>query len=318
MKIVVLDGYTMNPGDLSWDELKSLGECFIYDRTPKELVVTRAADAEIVLTNKVVLDKEVIESLPRLRYIGVLATGYNVIDISEAKKRGIVVTNVPDYSTMSVVQLTFALLLELTHHVGLHSESVRRGDWTKSPDFCYWLTPLVEIDGLTIGIIGYGRIGRAVAKVARAFGMDVIAYSRRLKNEGDENARFEEIDKIFETADVVSLHCPLTKETEKIVNRERISLMKSTAFLINTGRGGLVDEQALAEALNNGRIAGAAVDVLSTEPPQPSNPLLTAKNCIITPHIGWATKSARERLMKIVVNNIRAFLNGTPVNVVNP
>ena len=318
MKIVVLDGYTMNPGDLSWDELKSLGECFIYDRTPKELVVTRAADAEIVLTNKVVLDKEVIESLPRLRYIGVLATGYNVIDISEAKKRGIVVTNVPDYSTMSVVQLTFALLLELTHHVGLHSESVRRGDWTKSPDFCYWLTPLVEIDGLTIGIIGYGRIGRAVAKVARAFGMDVIAYSRRLKNEGDENARFEEIDKIFETADVVSLHCPLTKETERIVNRERISLMKSTAFLINTGRGGLVDEQALAEALNNGRIAGAAVDVLSTEPPQPSNPLLTAKNCIITPHIGWATKSARERLMKIVVNNIRAFLNGTPVNVVNP
>jgi len=318
MKIVVLDGYTMNPGDLSWDELKSLGECFIYDRTPKELVVTRAADAEIVLTNKVVLDKEVIESLPRLRYIGVLATGYNVIDISEAKKRGIVVTNVPDYSTMSVVQLTFALLLELTHHVGLHSESVRRGDWTKSPDFCYWLTPLVEIDGLTMGIIGYGRIGRAVAKVARAFGMDVIAYSRRLKNEGDENARFEEIDKIFETADVVSLHCPLTKETERIVNRERISLMKSTAFLINTGRGGLVDEQALTEALNNGRIAGAAVDVLSTEPPQPSNPLLTAKNCIITPHIGWATKSARERLMKIVVNNIRAFLNGTPVNVVNP
>lgn len=318
MKIVVLDGYTMNPGDLSWDELKSLGECFIYDRTPKELVVTRAADAEIVLTNKVVLDKEVIESLPRLRYIGVLATGYNVIDVSEAKKRGIVVTNVPDYSTMSVVQLTFALLLELTHHVGLHSESVRRGDWTKSPDFCYWLTPLVEIDGLTIGIIGYGRIGRAVARVARAFGMDVIAYSRRLKNEGDENARFEEIDKIFETADVVSLHCPLTKETEKIVNRERISLMKSTAFLINTGRGGLVDEQALAEALNHGRIAGAAVDVLSTEPPQPSNPLLTAKNCIITPHIGWATKSARERLMKIVVNNIRAFLNGTPVNVVNP
>jgi len=318
MKIVVLDGYTMNPGDLSWDELKSLGECFIYDRTPKELVVTRAADAEIVLTNKVVLDKEVIESLPRLRYIGVLATGYNVIDISEAKKRGIVVTNVPDYSTMSVVQLTFALLLELTHHVGLHSESVRRGDWTKSPDFCYWLTPLVEIDGLTMGIIGYGRIGRAVAKVARAFGMDVIAYSRRLKNEGDENARFEEIDKIFETADVVSLHCPLTKETEKIVNRERISLMKSTAFLINTGRGGLVDEIALAEALNNGGIAGAAVDVLSTEPPQPSNPLLTAKNCIITPHIGWATKSARERLMKIVVNNIRAFLNGTPVNVVNP
>ena len=318
MKIVVLDGYTMNPGDLSWDELKSLGECFIYDRTPKELVVTRAADAEIVLTNKVVLDKEVIESLPRLRYIGVLATGYNVIDISEAKKRGIVVTNVPDYSTMSVVQLTFALLLELTHHVGLHSESVRRGDWTKSPDFCYWLTPLVEIDGLTMGIIGYGRIGRAVAKVARAFGMDVIAYSRRLKNEGDENARFEEIDKIFETADVVSLHCPLTKETEKIVNRERISLMKSTAFLINTGRGGLVDEIALAEALNNGGIAGAAVDVLSTEPPQPSNPLLTAKNCIITPHIGWATKSARERLMKIVVNNIRAFLNGPPVNVVNP
>jgi glycerate dehydrogenase len=318
MKIVVLDGYTMNPGDLSWDELKSLGECFIYDRTPKELVVTRAADAEIVLTNKVVLDKEVIESLPRLRYIGVLATGYNVVDVSEAKKRGIVVTNVPDYSTMSVVQLTFALLLELTHHVGLHSESVRRGDWTKSPDFCYWLTPLVEIDGLTMGIIGYGRIGRAVAKVARAFGMDVIAYSRRLKNEGDENARFEEIDKIFETADVVSLHCPLTKETERIVNRERISLMKSTAFLINTGRGGLVDEQALAEALNNGRIAGAAVDVLSTEPPQPSNPLLTAKNCIITPHIGWATKSARERLMKIVVNNIRAFLNGTPVNVVNP
>lgn len=318
MKIVVLDGYTMNPGDLSWDELKSLGECFIYDRTPKELVLTRAADAEIVLTNKVVLNKEVIELLPRLRYIGVLATGYNVVDIEEAKRRGIIVTNVPDYSTMSVAQLTFALLLELTHHVGIHSDSVRRGDWTKCPDFCYWLTQLVELDGLTMGIIGYGRIGRAVAKIARAFGMNVIAYSRRLKNEVDENARFAEVNEIFKTADVVSLHCPLTQETEKIVNGDRLSLMKPTAFLINTGRGGLVDEAALAEALNNGHIAGAAVDVLSTEPPSASNPLLTAKNCIITPHIGWTTRAARQRLLKTVVENIRAFLNGKPINVVNP
>lgn len=317
MKIVVLDGYTMNPGDLGWDELLSLGECIIYDRTPRELVLERARDAEIILTNKVVLDRSVIESLTRLRYIGVLATGYNVVDLSAAKEKGIIVTNVPDYSTMSVAQLTFALLLELTHNVARHSESVKCGEWTKSADFCYWKTPLIELNGLTMGIIGYGKIGRAVAKIAQSFGMKVVAYSPGLKRAEEKDVEFAELDDVFKTADVVSLHCPLTPKTEKIVNKSTLDLMKPSAFLLNTARGGLVDEQALASALNSNKIAGAAVDVLSTEPPSADNPLLSAKNIIITPHIGWATKSARQRLMKIVVENIRAFLSGNPKNVVN-
>ncbi|MGB9603227.1 MAG: D-2-hydroxyacid dehydrogenase [Limisphaerales bacterium] len=317
MKIVVLDGYTMNPGDLSWDGLRSVGDCAIYDRTPCELVIERARDAEIVLTNKVVIDRAVIESLPKLRYIGVLATGYNVVDISAAKERRIVVTNVPNYSTMSVAQLTFSLLLELTNHVAIHDQSVKSGQWAKSPDFCYWKTPLIELDGLTLGIIGFGKIGRAVAKIGQSFGMKVVAFSPSMRHAPQPGVRFGEINDIFASGDVVSLHCPLTEQTEKIVNSETLSMMKPTAFLINTGRGGLVDEQALADALNSGKIAGAAVDVLSTEPPSADNPLLTAKNIIITPHIGWATKAARIRLMQTVVDNIKAFLSGNPKNVVN-
>ncbi|MGC8744311.1 MAG: D-2-hydroxyacid dehydrogenase [Verrucomicrobiia bacterium] len=317
MKIVVLDGYTMNPGDLSWDSLSALGNCIIYDRTPCDLVIERARDAEILLTNKVVIDRGVIEALPNLRYIGVLATGYNVVDITAAKQRGIIVTNVPDYSTMSVAQLTFSLLFELTNHVALHDQSVKSGEWTKSPDFCYWKTPLIELDGLTFGIIGFGKIGRTVAKIAQSFGMKVTAFSPSLKNSRQPDITFSEINDIFASSDVVSLHCPLTPQTEKIVNRKTLNLMKPTAFLINTGRGGLVDEQALADALNSGVIAGAAVDVLSTEPPSADNPLLTANNIIITPHIGWATKAARIRLMEIVVDNIKAFLSGNPKNMVN-
>ncbi len=317
MKIVVLDGYSMNPGDLSWDDLKSIGSCAIYDRTASSLVLDRAKDAEIILTNKVVINRNIIESLPRLRYIGVLATGYNVVDTTAAKERGIVVTNAPDYSTMSVAQLTFAFLLEFTHNVGKHSESIKSGEWCKSTDFCYWKAPLIELCGLTFGIIGYGKIGQKVANIAKSFGMEVIAFSPRLKSKEVREVKFAEIDEVFSKSDVVSLHCPLTPQTERLVNKERLSLMKSNAFLINTGRGGLVDEQALADALNSERIAGAGVDVLSTEPPLPDNPLLKAKNIFITPHIGWATKAARERLMKIVVENIRSFILGKPQNVVN-
>lgn len=317
MKIVVLDSYTMNPGDLSWDSLRALGDCIIYDRTPRDLVIERAKDAEILLTNKVIIDRVVIEALPNLRYIGVLATGYNVVDITAAKQRGIIVTNAPDYSTMSVAQLTFSLLLELTNQVAIHDKSVKSGEWTKSEDFCYWKTPLIELDGLTFGIIGFGKIGRTVAKIAQSFGMKVIAFSPSLKTSRQPDIRFSEINDIFANSDVVSLHCPLTAQTERIVNRKTLNMMKPTAFLINTGRGGLVDEQALADALNSGVISGAAVDVLSTEPPSADNPLLTAKNIIITPHIGWATKAARIRLMEIVVDNIKAFLSGKPKNVVN-
>lgn len=317
MKIVVLDGYAMNPGDLRWDELRSIGECVIYDRTPAALVLDRAKDAEIILTNKVVINRDIIQSLPCLRYIGVLATGYNVVDTTAAKEKGIIVTNVPDYSTMSVAQLTFAFLLEFTHNVGKHTESVKSGEWCKSPDFCYWKTPLIELYGLIFGIIGYGKIGQKVANIAKGFGMDVIAFSPRLKSMPVKDVAYAEIDEVFSKSDVVSLHCPLTPQTERLVNGERLGLMKANAFLINTGRGGLVDEQALADALNTGKIAGSAVDVLSTEPPSPDNPLLKAKNIFITPHIGWATKSARIRLMKIVVENIRSFLSGKPQNVVN-
>jgi glycerate dehydrogenase len=315
MKIVVLDGYTANPGDLSWAALEALGKCKVHDRTPKDKTVARAKGAEIVLTNKVILDRAVIGQLPKLRYIGVLATGYNVVDIAAARERDITVTNIPAYSTTSVVQAAFALLLELTNRVGLHDRSVHKGRWTRSKDFSYTESPLVELAGLTIGIIGFGAIGSAVAKAAQAFGMKVICHTRTPREAA--GVRFVSVDTVFAESDVVTLHCPLTPETAGIVNEKHLALMKPTAYVINAGRGGLVDEAALARALNEGRIAGAAVDVLSTEPPKADNPLLTAANCVITPHVAWATRAARERLLAAAVGNVKAFLAGRPANVVS-
>jgi glycerate dehydrogenase len=315
MKIVVLDGYTMNPGDLSWKPLEAFGECAIYDRTPPERVVERAAGAEVVLTNKVVLDGAVMARLPAIKYIGVLATGYNVVDTAAARERGIVVTNVPAYSTRSVAQLVMALVLELAHHVGHHARTVREGRWTASKDFAYWDHPLVELEGLVMGIVGFGQTGRAVADMARAFGMRVLVHTRTPT--AGPGVEFVDLATLLRRSDVVSLHCPLTPETEGLVNAKRLATMKPTAFLINTSRGPVVNERDLAEALGAGRIAGAGLDVLSTEPPKADNPLLAAKNCFITPHFAWATRAARERLMKTVVENVRGFLAGRPQNVVN-
>jgi glycerate dehydrogenase len=318
MKIVVLDGYTLNPGDLSWEELTNLGEVEIYDRTPKDKTVERCKEADIILTNKAPVSKEAINQLPSLKYIGVTATGYNIVDIEAAKNNWIVVSNVPGYGTMSVVQLTFALLLELCHHVQRHSDAVMDARWTKSADFSFWDFPLIELAGKTIGIIGFGDIGQKVADAATAFGMNVIAFSRTQTDQSHRNNfRWVTKDQIFEEADVISLHCPLTPQTEGIVNKDSLKKMKSSAFLLNTSRGPLVVEQDLADALNSGIIVGAGVDVLSTEPPPATNPLFGAKNCIITPHIAWATKEARERLMRVTLDNIVAFQNKKPVNVVN-
>jgi glycerate dehydrogenase len=315
-QIVVLDGFTLNPGDLDWAELQSLGQCEIHDRTPRAELLRRAAGADILLTNKTELTGDDIRSLPHLKYIGVLATGTNVVDLAAARARSIPVTNVPAYGTKSVAQMTFALLLELAHHVGHHAQAVRDGRWTGNADFCYWDFPLIELDGLTLGIVGFGRIGRAVADLAVAFGLKVLT-SDPAAGAAPPFVRLVELDTLFRESDVVSLHCPLTEQTARLVNARRLALMKPAAFLLNTGRGPLVDEPALADALNSGRIAGAALDVLCVEPPPADNPLLTARNCIITPHLAWATRAARSRLMKIAVENIRAFLKGKPQNVVN-
>jgi glycerate dehydrogenase len=314
-RIVVLDGHTLNPGDLSWDALGTMGELTVHDRTPSAQVVERAANAEIIFTNKSLLPAEAIEALPALRYIGVLATGYNVVDTAAARACGIPVTNIPGYGTAAVAQMTMALLLELASQPALHSASVRDGDWCTCPDFCYWKKPLVELDGLTLGLVGFGAIGQAVAKLARAFGMKVMVNTRTpCEVAGIE---FVDRDQLFREADVVSLHCPLTHENKGFVNAALLATMKPTAFFINTARGPLVDEAALAEALNREEIARAATDVLSVEPPAADNSLFSAKNLIITPHIGWATRAARERLMGIAVDNLRAFLAGAPTNVVN-
>ena len=315
-RIVVLDGFTLNPGDLDWAPLRALGECEIFDRTPADAVLERARGASVVLTNKTPLPHDVIEALPELRYIGVLATGCNVVDLAAATARGIPVTNAPGYGTPSVAQHVFALLLELTQHTGHHARTVRQGRWSASPDFCYWDKPLVELAGRTLGIVGCGSIGSAVARIALAFGMNVLAATRRARPDAD-GIEFTGIDDLFRRADVVTLHCPLTSETQGLVNAQRLAEMKPDSFLINTGRGPLVVEQDLADALNGGRIAGAGLDVLSTEPPPSGNPLLTAKNCLITPHIAWASRAARERLLGIVAENLRAFLAGEPANVVN-
>lgn len=313
---MVLDGYALNPGDLSWDALKSLGQCRIYERTAPAEVVVRARTAAVVLTNKTIIQREHLEQLPDLRYIGVLATGTNVVDLAAARERGIPVTNVPAYSTGSVAQATLGLLLELTHHTGHHARTVREGRWCSNPDFCYWDFPLVELDGLTMGIIGLGRIGRSVAGLANALGMKVLATSRTA-NGAPPFVTFVDLEFLFRRSDVVSLHCPLTPQTASLVNAQRLSWMKPSGFLLNTGRGGLIDESALAAALNSGRLGGAGLDVLSSEPPSPENPLLRAKNCIITPHLAWGTGAARARLLNVAVENARAFLAGTPQNVVN-
>jgi glycerate dehydrogenase len=317
VSIVVLDGFTLNPGDLSWAPLESLGRCAIYDRTPPEEVVARAEHAGIVLTNKTVLCRDAIARLEDLRYIGVLATGYNIVDVEASRRRNIVVTNVPDYGSRSVAQMAIAHVLNLTQHVAYHAATVAGGRWTRSPDFCYWDYPLVELAGLTMGLVGFGRIGRTVAELARALGMRVVVSDPALRAEDSQGVEVLTLDGLFSTSDVVSLHCPLTPETRRVVDHRRLSLMKPTAFLINTSRGPLVDETALAEALNAGRIAGAGLDVLEIEPPAADNPLLSAKNCYITPHIAWATRAARQRLLTTVVNNVRAFLAGRPSNVVS-
>lgn len=311
MKIVVLDGHTLNPGDLDWSPLQTLGDCVIHPRTRPDDIVARARDAEIVLTNKCALTAGTLALLPKLRYIGVLATGYNVVDVAAGALRGVVTTNVPAYGTRSVAQHVFALLLELSNQVGHHAQSVREGGWARSPDWCYWDRPLVELEGLTLGIVGYGRIGRAVAELGRVFGMKVQVYSRSETPGVDKVS----LDELFRTSDVVSLHCPLTPETRELVNRDRLALMKRSAWLINTSRGPLVNEADLARALEEGRLAGAAVDVLSTEPPG-DNPLCAARNCLVTPHIAWATGAARARLLETAIANVRAFLDGRPQNVV--
>jgi glycerate dehydrogenase len=317
MRIVVLDGYTLNPGDLSWEKLKQLGECVVYNRTAPAQTVLRARTAQILLTNKTVLSGETLEQLPACRYIAVTATGYNVVDTAAAKARGIAVANVPTYSTASVAQMVFAHVLNLTQHVAYHAASVRRGKWSASPDFCYWDYPMIELSGKTMGIIGLGRIGRAVARLARAFGMYVLAYSRSANPGSETDAEIVKLDAVFHESDVVSLHCPLTSETEKLVNAARLALMKQTAFLINTSRGRLVDEYALGQALNAGQIAAAGLDVLPVEPPLADSPLVKAKNCYITPHIAWATREARSRLMEAVIKNVKAFIDGRPINIVN-
>ncbi|MEN6478205.1 MAG: D-2-hydroxyacid dehydrogenase [Anaerolineales bacterium] len=317
MKIVVLDGYTLNPGDLSWEGLQALGETVVYDRTPADQVVARAAGAEIVLVNKVQMTREVLSQLPALRYVGVLATGYNVVDIDAASERGIVVTNIPTYGTQSVAQMVFAHLLNLTQHVAYHSDTVKAGRWSQSEDWCYWDYPLIELAGLTMGVFGFGRIGRNTAAIAKAFGMKVIAYDEYVHEPGDPNVRMVDLETLFRESDALSFHCPLTPETLGVCNAERLALMKPTAFVINTSRGPVINNADLADALNRGIIAGAGLDVLDVEPPAPDNPLLTAKNVYITPHISWATKSARARLMQTAVDNVRAFLAGERLNVVN-
>lgn len=316
MQIVVLDGHTLNPGDLSWAELHELGQCHIHDRTPSDDIVRRAQEAEIVLTNKTQLSKETLAHLPKLRYIGVLATGYNVVDVEAAHKQNICVTNVPAYSTVSVAQMVFAHLLNLTQHVAEHGQSVQAGTWNRSQDFCYWNFPLVELASLTMGIIGLGRIGQTTARLALDFGMKVVYFDVEKSITPQVDARAVDLDTLFRESDVVSLHCPLNDSNFRLVNEQRLQLMKPTAFLINTSRGPLIDEKALADALNAGKIAGAGLDVLSREPPDADHPLLKAKNCYITPHIAWATRAARQRLMDIAVANVGAFVNGRPQNVV--
>ena len=320
MKIVVLDGYTLNPGDLSWEGLKEFGEVIIYDRTAynTEAILKNIDDATCVFTNKTPLEKAVLRKAKHVKYIGVLATGYNVVDVREAHNLGITVTNVPAYSTAAVAQFTMALLLEICHHVGAHNRAVKNGDWSNALDFSFWNFPLMELEGKTLGIIGFGRIGQATAKLANAFGLNVLFNSRSRKNELEtENCVYANLDKLLAHSDIISLHCPLLEGTEGIINSKNIDKMKDEVIIINTSRGGLIKEKELAEALNSGKVYAAAVDVVSSEPIDKNNPLLKAKNCIITPHIAWASFEARKRLMQLAVKNFEHYLNDDPINVVS-
>lgn len=318
-RIVVLDGYTLNPGDISWSGLEEFGDVTVHDRTPEDAIIERASGARFVLTNKTPLSSGTLAALPDLAYIGVLATGYNVVDVAAAAERGVVVTNVPTYGTDSVAQHATALLLELVRRPAIHADAVRRGDWSRSVDWCFTLAPIVELSGKTLGVIGIGRIGRAFARICAAMGMKVIAHDE-FPPGPDELAglevEFTDVDDVFRRADVVTLHCPLTPATEHLVNAERLALMRADAYVINTSRGPLVDSRALAAALAAGTIAGAGLDVLDEEPPPSTNPLLTAPNCIVTPHIAWYARASRQRLMDSAVENLRAFVSGTPVNTV--
>lgn len=315
MKIVILDAYTSNPGDLSWDKFKVLGDFTAYDYTAPEQTIERMSDADAVITNKTVISREAIEASPKLKYIGVLATGFNIVDVACAKEKGIPVCNVPTYSTNAVAQLTFALITEIYNQVGLHSAAVHAGEWASSENFCFWKTPLICLEGKTIGIIGFGKIGNAVAKLAEAYNMNILCYVPREKPQPDfRNFTFVSLDELLEKSDIVSLHCPLTPETTGMVNEEFISKMKKSAILINTSRGGAVDEKALADALDSGRIYGAGVDVLSTEPPKKDNPLLSCERCFITPHVAWAGFETRVKLIDIVYDNLKSFIDGNTVN----
>lgn len=319
MKIVVLDGYTLNPGDLTWDGLAQCGELTVHERTTPEQVMDRLAGAEIVFTNKTPLTEAHFAANPQIRFVGVLATGYNVVDIAAAKARQIPVCNIPTYGTMAVAQFATALMLELCHRVGRHAESVKAGDWSRGSDFCYWLNPLIELDGKTLGIVGFGRIGQAFGKIAQAFGMKILAVDEYPnKALESETLRYMTLDALYANADVISLHCPLFENNRGMIDRASIAKMKPGVLILNTSRGPLIKEADLVEALQSGRVAGAAVDVLSAEPPQADNPLLSAPNCLVTPHIAWATKEARSRLMNIAVDNLVAFINGETQNVVNP
>ncbi|WP_086313441.1 glycerate dehydrogenase [Enterococcus sp. 7F3_DIV0205] len=319
MNIVVLDGYTENPGDLSWDGLEALGNLTVYDRSliSDDELIKRIGDAEVVLTNKTPISKKVIQTATHLKYIGVLATGYNVVDVTAAKEQGVIVTNIPTYGTDAVAQYTIALLLELCHHIGAHSDSVKNGDWTNSKDWCYWNYPLIELSGKTLGIIGYGRIGQKVGEIAQALGMNVIATNGKADESTTNEETLVDLETIFTDSDVITLHCPLLAENEGFINTENMSKMKTGVLIINDSRGQLINEQDLTDALASGKVGGAALDVVSKEPIEANNPLLKAKNIIITPHIAWASKESRLRLMNIAVENVRAYLNGQPMNVVN-
>jgi len=318
MKIVVLDGYTLNPGDLSWEWLRALGECEIYDRTPAEEILGRSLGAEVLLTNKTPLSRETIGQLPELKYIGVLATGYNIVDTVAAAERGIPVTNVPTYGTESVAQMVFSHILNLSNRVAEHDQSVKSGDWSRSADFCYWNFPLFELSGRILGLVGFGRIGRAVGRIGMVLGMKILAFDPFIQETDEQGVTLTgDLDALFRESDVVSLHTPLTSENEGFINAALLSQMKKNAFIINTSRGPLVNEADLAQALNDGVIAGAGLDVLAVEPPVLDNPLFTAKNCFVTPHIAWATREARSRLLHTVVENLRTFQKGGRANVIN-
>lgn len=317
MKIVVMDGYALNPGDISWEDFETLGEFILYEHTEKEEIIKRAKGADAILTNKTPITRELFVNCPTIKYVGVLATGYNVVDTAAARERGVVVTNVPTYGTDAVAQYAVAMMLELCHHIGEHDRSVKAGDWQRNRNFCYWNYPTIELSGKTLGIIGYGRIGQKLAKIASALGMTIIAYDKY--PDADklcENARFGALEELLCQSDFISLNCPLTQENKGIINRKTISMMKDGVYIINTARGPLVNEKDLSDALKSGKVKGAAVDVLSEEPPAHGNVLIDAPNCIVTPHIAWAAKESRIRLMEIAVNNLKAFLDGKPINIV--